>query len=60
MKKEKKMKNNEFGVINGMEKDGIWNAQRRNNVEERGERKYVAKSPHFTALSRSTMMILKF
>lgn len=42
-----------------MEKDGIWNVQRRNNVEERGKRKYVVKSPHFTALSRSTMMILK-
>lgn len=39
MKKGKKGKqriNDQFGVVIGMEKDGIWNVQRSNNVEERG------------------------
>lgn len=38
MKKGKKRTNDSFGVVVGMEKDGIQNVQRRKNAEERGEK----------------------
>jgi len=34
-----------------MKEDGIWDVQRRNNVQGRRGRQYVITSPHFSSLS---------